>query len=218
MADAATNRKRQGVNTGCRHMWGRECVCVAARQGVKPLLALCTWKKTKNKKTKPLTCRHYELMASKGENLIWYKRHSDVRQKKGFWWWVLLIWSYFRWFASFTYVCVFCTWACVRGFPCRSPNLKIPFLGIPLSTREIKVCVLTESPLFSYLGPATRRVTPASHAESSEYRNLPHRNLLFATNVDTHCFIAWIVTSDLDVLLANEHICSLSAPMYLKVL
>lgn len=80
MADAATNRKRQGVNTGCRHMWGRECVCVAARLGgVKPLLALCTWKKNNNK---PLTCRHYELMASKGENLIWYKRHSDVRQKR----------------------------------------------------------------------------------------------------------------------------------------
>lgn len=56
------------------------------------------------------------------------------------------------------------------------------------------------------------------HAEWSEYRNLAHRNLLFATSVATHGFIAWIVASDLDVLLANEHICSLSAPKYLKVL
>lgn len=213
MADAATNRKRQGVNTGCRHMWGRECVCVAARQGVKPLLASCTWKNNNNK---PLTCRHYELMASKGENLIGYKRHSDVRQKRdsddGCCWFGAI--SAGLCLSRMCFVVVRVS----GGFPCRSPNLKIPFPAIPLSTRQIKVCVLTESPSFSYLGPATCRVTPASHAESSKCRNLTRRNQLFATNVATHCFIARIFTSDSDVLLANEHICSLSAPKYLKVL
>lgn len=47
------------VNTGCRHMWGKEFVCVGAR----PLLGLRTWKM---KKANPFTSRHYELTASKG--------------------------------------------------------------------------------------------------------------------------------------------------------
>lgn len=81
MADPSCKQEAlRAVNIGCRHMWGKEFVCV----GAKPLLVLRTWKM---KKVKPFTSRHYELTASKGgksdivQRTLW---HTLGKEHRGF--------------------------------------------------------------------------------------------------------------------------------------
>lgn len=78
MEGAATNRMRRGDKHGVSSYVGRsECLCESKSQGVKPLLACCTWKKNNL-----FTCRHYECVTSKQENLISYRRHSENARLK----------------------------------------------------------------------------------------------------------------------------------------
>lgn len=165
MEGAATNRMLPQVNMGCRHMWDWACMCGSESQGVKPLLALCTWKKKQ-----AFHVQVYELMASKEEDLISYKRHSDARLESsssssdGRCWFAAISGVFVLSYISVCFVLV------VRqGIPMQVPWLKIPFPGIPSSTKAKidqsgLVCLPAEPPSPSHLRPTTE----SSHATTSE--------------------------------------------------
>lgn len=159
----------------------RDSMCGSKSRGVKPLLALCTWKKNPNL----FTWRHYELMTSKEENLISYKRHSDARLKRssgipmmGVVDFELLPGICVLSRISVCFVLVVC-----QGIPMQVLWLKIPFPGILFSAKA-KIdqsglsCLPTEPPSLSHLWPNYKPTTELSHARTSEWMNLTHRNLL----------------------------------------
>lgn len=129
--------------------------------------------------------RHYEFMTSKEENLISYKRHSDARLKRssgipmmGVVDFELLPGICVLSRISVCFVLVVC-----QGIPMQVLWLKIPFPGILFSAKA-KIdqsglsCLPTEPPSLSHLWPNYKPTTELSHARTSEWMNLTHRNLL----------------------------------------
>lgn len=169
MDNDATNRMRGGVNMGCCHMgdWA-SCLCVCARRRAGEWI--CCQLCVHGKKNKLLTCRHYELMTSKGKNLISYMRHSCMLRKEqqnsnyGCCWFCAISGRLciFTYFSVRAHVCVCFVLVACQGIPMQVLWLKIPFPGI-LSSTKAKIecfrdqsgllCLPTETPSLCHLWP-----------------------------------------------------------------
>lgn len=153
------------VNRGCRHMWGKEFVCV----GAKPLLALRTWKMKKS-----LLVGIMSLWLQRRQ--IWYHtKDTPTYARKGARG-ILMMMGVVD-FRLFPLACLFSHMAACRA---RGIPMQVPWFGVTSSTGLIKACVPTSLPLLGHLWPTASHINSVSH--TLKMVNKPtfwHRNLPF---------------------------------------
>lgn len=171
------------------------------------------------KKNKPLTCRNYELMASKEENLIWYKRHSGVRQKK------MDSDDGCCWFGAISAgLCLSRMSVCFVLGRVSGDSHAGPLIWKSLS--QVFHCQQGRSKCACWQSRSHSATSDQPKPMWHQHRTLSRVNTGTSHTETYFLLLTWPLTVSspgssllyLDVLLSNKHICSLSAPKYLKVL